>query len=190
MPENIRNALIFLINTIFDLYLIILILRLVLSYVGANYFDPIVQFVTKCTDFIVKPLRRLLPNVGRVEIASLLLVLLLELIKFYLLFLLNGFLANVLGLLLLSFADTIKLILNIFSYGILLFVIMSWVQPMSPVNRTLYQIVSPILNPIRKIIPNLGGFDISPIPALLILQLLNIILVSPLIQWGQQIAFG
>ena len=74
MPTPIQSALVFLINSLFDMYLFILIIRLILVWVGANYFDPITQFIVKMTDPIIKPLRRRLPNIQRIEISTLLVI--------------------------------------------------------------------------------------------------------------------
>jgi YggT family protein len=190
MSDTIRAALLFLINTVFDLYLFILVVRIILAWVGANYFDPVTQFIIKCTDFIVKPLRRLIPNFRRVETASIVLLLLIEIIKFLLVSLLSFGFPHLLGLFILAIGDSLKLILLTFFYAILLQAILSWIQPNAPMNRVLYQFTSPIMGPLHRVIPPIGGIDISPIPALIILQLLIIILVNPLMGFGLGVAFG
>ena len=189
MSDTIRAALLFLINTVFDLYLFIVVIRIILAWVGANYFDPVTQFVTKCTNFIVKPLRYLLPNFRKLETASVVLLLVLEIIKFLLIALLSFGFPHILGLVILAFADSIKLLLLTFFYAILLQAILSWVQPQAPMNRVLYQFNSPIMAPLQRVIPLISGIDISPIPALIILQLLIIILVNPLMGLGLGLAF-
>lgn len=184
MPNTLNTALLFLVNTLFDLYLIILIVRIILVWVGSDYFNPMVQFVVKCTDFIVKPLRRVIPNAGRLECASIILVLAIELIKFFFVSLLAFGLPNIAGLLILSIGDTIKLIIQTFFYAVLFQAILSWIQPRSPVNYLLYQFTSPIMRPLHRVIPPVGGVDISPIPALIILQLLIILVVGPMMDVG------
>lgn len=185
MAASINTALLFLVNTFFSLYLFVLIVRLILVYVGANYFDPLTQFIVKLTNFIVKPLRRLLPNYRGIELSTLLLIVFLELIKFSLISVLNmGFMPNFMGILLLSFADASKCIIQIFTYAIILQAILSWVQPYTPLNRSLMQVTSPIMRPVQRIIPLVGGIDISPIFALIMLQLLTILLVNPLFDMG------
>lgn len=184
MSDTFVAAFRFLITTLFDLYLFVLMLRVILAYVGANYFDPITQFIIKLTDFAVKPLRRLIPNVRGVEVASLILIFALQLIKFFLIIFLTFGFPAILGLIILALGDTLKIVFEIFFYAILLQAIMSWIQPYSPANRLLYQITAPIMQPLRRVIPPVGGIDISPIPALIILQLLIIVIVYPLMRLG------
>lgn len=184
MPSPIQAALVFLLNSLFDIYLFILVIRLILAWVGANYFDPITQFIIKLTDPIIKPLRRLIPNVQRLEISTLLVIVIVEVAKFSSLALLDSGLFNIAGITLLAIGDTLRLILQTLFFAILLQVILSWIQPNSNANYLLMQFTSPIMRPLHRIIPNVGGFDITPIPALILLQLLQIILAAPLIAMG------
>ncbi|MFZ2314819.1 MAG: YggT family protein [Gammaproteobacteria bacterium] len=190
MSDTIRNALLFLINTIFDIYLFILVLRVILAWVGADYFTPIVQFIVKMTDFLVKPLRRYIPNYRSIEFSTIVVILVLEMIKFFIVGLLTFGLANIIGLIIMAFSDFLKLVLMAFFYAILFQAILSWVQPTSPMNRVLVQFTAPILRPFQRICPTINGFDISPIPALIVLQLLIMIVVTPLMALGMGVAFA
>lgn len=190
MPVPIQSALIFLITSLFDMYLFVLIIRLILAFVGANYFDPITRFIIKLTDSIIKPIRRRIPNVQRIEIATIIVILLLEIAKFSLVTLLEAGTYNTSGIILLAFGDMLKLILQTFFYAILLQVILSWVQPASNTNYLLMQFTSPIMRPLHRIVPNVGGFDITPIPALLILQMLQILIAYPIITMGYGAVFA
>jgi YggT family protein len=181
---SLHEALIFLVNTLFDLYLFILIVRILLAYAGANYFDPITQFVVKATNFIVKPVRKIIPNYRQLELSTIVIILVLQMIKFLLIYLLSFGFPNILGLLVIVFADSLRLVLQTFFYAILLQAILSWLQPNSPVNNVLYQITAPVMTPLRRVIPPIGGVDISPIPALIIIQLLNILIINQLIAFG------
>ena len=189
MPDTLNNGLIFLISTVFDIYLFILIARVLLVWAGASYYDPISQFVIKLTSVIVNPIRKIIPNVKNIEMASLVLILILEVIKFLLISTLTIGMPTIVGLIVLSFGDTLKLIIQCFFYAILLQAIMSWVQPYSPVNQLLFRITAPIMRPIQRVIPPIGGFDISPIPAMIGLQFLLIILVNPIMSLGLGLAF-
>lgn len=190
MSDTLRAALLFLINTVFDLYLFVLVIRLMLAYVGANYFDPLTQFVIRLTDFLVKPLKRVMPNFRGIEFATLFLIILIDVIKFTLISAFSFGAPKFSGIVILAFADCLRMILQILFYGILLQAILSWIQPGSQMNRVLYQITSPIMNPMRRVIPLINGIDISPIPALILLQLIIIIVVNPLMQMGMVIAFN
>lgn len=184
MPMNIYNALVFLIYTVFDFYLFILVIRLVLVWVKAYYYDPVTQFIAKLTDPIVKPLRRIIPNIGAIETATLILVIVLEMIKFFLLSYLEFGLPNPLGLVILAVGDALKILLDSFFFAILFQAIMSWVNANSHINRVLYQYTAPIMQPLHRIIPPIGGIDITPIPALILLKLLIILFIQPVISVG------
>lgn len=190
MFEAMNSGLLFLISTVFDLYIFVLFVRILLVCAGANYFDPITQFIIKLTDPVIKPLRRVFPNVKRLETSSVVLALLLESIKFFIVCLFTFGLPNIFGVLILSCGDAIKGIVQILFYAIILQAILSWIQPQAPFNRILYQLTYPIMQPIRRIIPLVNGIDISPIPALIILQLFIIIIASPLMAFGLTVATG
>lgn len=190
MSETLRTAFLFLINTLFDLYLFILIVRLVLVWTRANYFNPLVQFITKCTDFLVKPLRRIIPNAGRLESSSLLLLFLIAIIKYMLILLITYGMPNFVGIIVLALGNLVKLTVDTFFYAILIQAIISWVQPYSTINAILSQLTAPILYPFQRLIPPIGGIDISPIPALIILQLLSIVIANPISRIGFILAVG
>lgn len=181
MIGSLNQGVFFLIGTLFDMFVLLLVVRFMLAYVGANYFDPVTQFVVKLSDWLVKPLRRLCPNVRRIEVSTLIIIFALQLIKFTAgsIIVLGGF-PSILSIGLLAVSDMIKLFIQFFFYAILIQVIMSWLQPGSPVMYTLYQLTSPIMRPIQRVIPPIAGIDISPIPAMLGLQFLLIVLVNPL----------
>lgn len=190
MAGTLNNAFLFLVNTLFNVYLFILCIRLILAWVGADYHEPLTQFIVRFTNFIVKPLRRYVPNFRDLETSTLILILAIEAIKFFFLAILSFGLPNIFGLLIFAFADTLRLFITTFFYAILLQAIISWIQPQSPINYVLTKFCSPVLRPLQRIIPPINGFDITPIPAFIILQLLIIVLVDPLIAIGWKFAFG
>lgn len=191
MPNPIHNATIFLITTLFDLYLFVLMVRVILVHARADYFNPLSQFVVKLTQPIINPLRRILPNVAHFELASIFLILALEVLKFFLISIMVTGVPHITGLLILAIGDAAKILLNTFFYAILFQVLLSWIQPgYSPVGRVLSLITSPIMKPIQRIVPPIGGMDISPIPALIILQLLMILVITPLLNVGLRMSFG
>lgn len=189
MSDTLRAALLFLITTVFDLYLFVLTIRLILAWVNADYFHPATQFIVRCTNFLVLPLRKYIPNFRSLESATVICILVIAMIKFFLISLLSFGLPNVFGLLVLAISDLIKLILETFFYAILLQAILSWLQPGSPIARVLEKFNSPIMQPLQRIIPPISGFDVSPIPALIILQLLIFVIVKQLVYIGWRIAF-
>jgi len=190
MSDTLRTALLFLIDTVFNLYLFILIIRVILAMGRANYFNPITQFIVRFTDPLVKPLRKLIPNVKNVEIATLLVIFAIEIIKFFLIACISYGFPNLLGIPILAIANSLSLLLQIFTYAIILQAILSFLQPHSPLMSVLSQFNAPILHPFQRLVPPVGGLDLTAIPALISLQLLGILLVSPLIAVGQGIAFS
>ncbi len=191
MFDTMTTAEVFLVNTLFDLYLFVLVIRLILVWIRADYYNPISQFVITLTKMVINPLRKIIPNIKQFETSTFLLCILLEMLKFFLLGLLLSGYPNAAGLLLLALADLLKILLNTFFYAIMIQAIMSWVQPNhTPMSRVLAQITSPIINPIRRVMPAIGGIDLSAIPALILLQLAMIVLTTPLTNMGTKLAFG
>lgn len=177
MSGSISDAALFLITTLFDLYLFVLGARLLLAWVRADYFNPITRFIIRMTDPVITPLRRYIPNRRNLEISTLVFILFLEIIKLSLVSLLFDSMPPVTTLLLLTVASTIKLILSTFFYAILFYAILSWVQPgYSPVGQLLSQLSSPILRPLQRAIPPVAGFDLTPLFALILLQFAMILI--------------
>ena len=175
--NSLDNVAIFLVKTVFDLYLFVLMVRLILAYAQANYFNPLVSFIIKMTQPLVAPLRRVVPNYRRIEFSTLILIIVFELIKISLLFLLTQGMPSLFMLLAVSLLETIKLLLQTFFYAILLQALMSWFQPgETPATQVLRLLTAPVLNPLRRVLPVVHGFDLAPIPALILLQLCIILL--------------
>lgn len=192
MTTPIQDAGLFLINTVFDLYLLILMIRFILCWARSNYFNPITRFIINCTQPIVAPLRRILPTKSGIEFATLAWILIFASLKFFLVGLVIVGLPKVpFGLIVLAFASALKLLLNTFFYAIFLQAILSWIQTgPSPIGEILAQVTAPIMRPMRRLVPSIGGIDISPLPALIILQLLLIVLVNPMMAQGMGLTFG
>lgn len=192
MSDSLQNGALLIINVCFDFYLMVLMLRLVLAWVRADYFNPITRFIIRITQPVVLPLRYFIPNVKNIELSTLLLLFLLDVLKYFLVGAIAiGMPHNPLGILILALADCLKLLLNTFFYAILLQAILSLIQQYySPVASMLEKITSPFLRPFQRIIPPMGGIDLSPIPALLVLQLAIVMVVSPLLMYGMEVAFG
>ncbi len=177
MSDSLTRAGMFLIGTLFNLYILVLVLRLILAFARANYFNPLTQFIIKLTQPLVAPLRRVIPNYRGIEFSTLLLIIVFEMLKITLLSMLYAGLPQIAAVILLAFLDTIKIILNTFFYAILLQALLSWFQPgFSPAGQVLEQITSPILTPVKRILPPVNGIDFSPIPAMILLQVLIIML--------------
>ena len=166
---NHDNPLIFLIDTLFDIYIAIVLLRFLLQQVGADFYNPISQFIVKVTQKPVIIARRIIPSVRGIDIASLALVILLIIIKLSILLALGGIQPSITALLIRSLYDLVSLIFDIFIFAIFVQAILSWVNPdpYNPISALLNSLTRPILTPIKKRLPLMGGMDLSTIVALI-----------------------
>jgi YggT family protein len=180
------NAAVFLIQTAFGLYILAVLLRFLLQWVRADFYNPVSQFLVKITTPLLRPLRRAIPGFGGIDFASVVLMLALQLIELVLVTQLLGQPLSVGGLMVLAVAELLSLLIKVFLFSILIQVILSWVRPgdHSPVSLLLYQLNEPLLAPARRIIPTISGLDLSPILVLVLLQLSLMLLVAPLRDFG------
>ena len=194
MATNATYALVLILGILFNLYIMALIARLLLQASRANPFNPITRGIINITKPLVAPCQRFLPTVKHFDFAILLVVLLITLAKLYIIAGIGSgiFLTNIFGVLIWAAGDIFSQLANLFFYGILIQVIASWVAAgqYSPGIEVVHHITSPLLRPIQRIIPSLGGFDISPIFALLLLKATEIIISWPLISTGRAIALS
>ncbi|KRP81495.1 YggT family protein [Pseudomonas sp. B2021] len=172
---GINDAAIFIIQTLGSLYLLIVLMRFILQLVRANFYNPLCQFVVKATQPLLKPLRRVIPSLFGLDMSSLVLALLLQILLFVVILMLNGYQAFTVLLLPWGLIGIFSLFLKIIFWSMIISVILSWVAPgsRSPGAELVYQITEPVLAPFRRLIPNLGGLDISPIFAFIAIQLLQ-----------------
>ena len=180
----VTNPLEFLINTLFSLYIMAVLLRFLLAMVRADFYNPVSQFLVKVTNPPLLPMRRIIPSAGRIDTSALLLMLLLQMAALGLIALLRGSEISVGALLILSFAELLALLLNIFLFAILIQVIMSWINPgaYNPAVSLLYSLTEPVLGPCRRLVPPFSGIDLSPLVALIAIQLAKMLLLPPLYQ--------
>ena len=172
---GINDAAIFIIQTLGSLYLLIVLMRFILQLVRANFYNPLCQFVVKATQPLLKPLRRVIPSLFGLDMSSLVLALLLQILLFAVILTLSGYQALTLLLLPWALIGVFSLFLKIIFWSMIISVILSWVAPGSriPGAELVAQITEPVLAPFRRLIPNLGGLDISPIFAFIAIQLLQ-----------------
>lgn len=189
--STLSEAGIFLIKTLFSLYIFLMVMRIILQWVHATVANPLVQGIATLTNPPLKIIRKILPIVHGFDLAAFVLLVLLEWIKIILVALLaTGSFPHVMGLIVLAFAEIFDLFIVIYLYGIFIFVILSWIYPVmgTPVMTLLYQITEPILRPIRRLIPPIAGLDLSPIGALILLKLIQILITEPLLYVGMGMA--
>jgi YggT family protein len=175
MMLGLNDAAIFVIQTLGSLYLLVVLLRFILQLVRANFYNPLCQFAVKATQPLLKPLRRVIPSMFGLDMSSLVLALIVQMVLFAVILLLSGYKVDVLFLVPWGLIGIFALFLKILFWAMIISVILSWVAPGShnPGAELVQQITEPVLAPFRRIIPNLGGLDISPIFAFIALQLLQ-----------------
>ncbi|MBP8171370.1 MAG: YggT family protein [Pseudomonas sp.] len=175
--SGLVEALIYIIQTLGSLYLLIVLLRFILQLVRADFYNPLSQFTVKATQPLLKPLRRVIPSIAGLDSASLVLAVLVQLLLMVVTLSLMGFnpVSVIPQLLVWSLIGVTSLFLKVFFFALIVSVILSWVAPGSynPGAQLVNQLCEPLLAPFRKLLPNLGGLDISPIFAFIALNLLD-----------------
>ena len=175
--SGLIEALIYIIQTLGSLYLLIVLLRFILQLVRADFYNPLSQFIVKATQPLVTPLRRVIPGFAGLDLASLILAILVQLLLMIVTLTLMGYNVGgfILQLLVWSMIGVTSLFLKVFFFALIISVILSWVAPGSynPGAQLVSQICEPLLAPFRKLLPNLGGLDISPIFAFIAINLID-----------------
>ena len=174
---------VFLIDTLVSLYVFALMLRFLLQWAEADFYNPISQFLVKLTHPPLRYLRRFIPSVRRIDSASLVLMLAVQMLSDYLVFTLQQISASPASLLLVALGQLLELLYNILFYSILISVVLSWVAPRgyNPAIKLLHDLTDPLLAFFRRFLPPMGGIDISPLLALVALQFAKMA-IMPLLQ--------
>ena len=184
----LSTALNFLLNTIFNMLTLLFLLRFFLQLFKAPFNNPLTYMVVSLTDFAVKPARRIISSWGKIDLSTLLLALVTQLLLQLLLLWLRDLPISLVGnaiwtsLIGMSLLGVFRTTLDVFFYAILLQVILSWVNPHSPISGALNSLTKPILAPIQRILPTASGMDFSPVVALILIQMLNVSVIRTLEQ--------
>ena len=167
--------LLFIVETLFDLYVLCFVLRLVMQITRADFHNPLAQFIGRITNTPLVPLRKIVPGYRGFDLAAVLLILAMEVLATAALFALKtGVSPNPGALLYFALLRTLVTIIRLYLFAILIFAVLSFVSPgtYNPLSSMLASICEPVLRPFRRLIPAIGGIDLSPLFALLILQAL------------------
>lgn len=173
------NSMSFLISTFFDLYIMVVILRIWLQAARADFYNPFSQFIVKATQPVIGPIRRVIPSVGNLDLATVLFAYVLCVLKFVVLILIasNGSVSFSMDFLFLGALSLVKAAGGLLFWVLLIRAILSWVsQGRSPIEYVFHQLTEPMLAPIRRVIPAMGGFDLSVLVLFIALQFANILL--------------
>ena len=169
------NSMLFLVDILFGLYLMVVLLRLWLQLAQADFYNPFSQFIVKATHPIVGPMRRVIPSIGRLDTATLVLALLVAGTKLFLLNLIMGVTyTNPVGLLMGASLEILRESFQLIMWVLIIRAILSWVsQGFNPMEQVLHQLTEPFLAPIRRVIPPMGGLDLSVMFAIIALLFLQ-----------------
>ena len=158
------------------------LLRLYMQYqripMSVRSGNPLAKFIFALTDWLVLPLRRVIPSVGRWDMASLVGAFLVQLAQFVILWALTGMTASMLSVVVLAAFGLVRMAISGMTGLVIIYAILSWVQTQSVGADFLERLVMPVLIPIRRVVPLVGGIDLSPLVLLLILQVAGIVLGS------------
>ncbi len=183
MPNSyFLNPLELIINTLFGLYILVIMLRFLLQWVRADFYNPISQFLVKVSNPTLRPLRRVIPGVAGVDMAAVVLMLLLQLLSLGLILLLRGHGVPLGTLFFWSLAELVSLAISVYIWGIIIQIVISWINPgaYNPALSLLHSLTEPLLRPARRLLPPVSGFDLSPLLVLLVLQVGKMLLVPPI----------
>lgn len=185
-------ALIFIVRTVSDLVVLILLLRFWLPWFRADFRNPVAQAILRVTSPLVVPVRRLVPSIGKLDTATVVVMFAIRYLTNWIILLLVGlsmgmtsfgWTANILSIALASLFDLATLSVSLFLIVIFVSIVLSWFAPTTynPASAFVRSIAEPLLRPFRRLVPPLGGIDISPIVPMILLGALRILLM----QWRQ-----
>ncbi|MEZ8825552.1 YggT family protein [Vibrio amylolyticus] len=183
------SSMSFLVSTLFDLYIMVVMLRIWLQASRADFYNPFSQFIVKATQPVVGPLRRVIPSIGSFDVATILFAYVLCVVKFVALVMISsgGSFAFSTDFLFLGLLSLLKAAGGLLFWVLLIRAILSWVsQGRSPIEFVFHQLTEPMLAPIRRILPAMGGFDLSVLVLFIGLQFANFLmgdLIGPV--WHQ-----
>tara|TARA_B110000495_G_C22811752_1_gene473904 strand:- start:158 stop:751 length:594 start_codon:yes stop_codon:yes gene_type:complete len=182
MSQSLATAATYLVQTLFGLYLLAILLRFLLQIARADFYNTVCQTIVKVTNPALKPLRRIIPALGGLDISALVLGLIVQTAAICLILLLHSYqIPNMLLVLGWALTGILSLVLNIYFFALIAVIILSWVAPQShnPLAILIQQLIEPIMRPMRRLIPAIGGLDLSPIFIFIAINLLKIMLIKP-----------
>lgn len=186
------NAFAFLINALVGLYLIAVLLRVLLQAVRADFYNPLCQFLVRATNPAIKPLRRVIPGFMGIDMAGVVLLLAVQTVELLLISWIAGPALHFPGILLLAVTELLRLLVYVYIFAIVIMAVLSWVNPdpANPVVPLLWRLTNPLLGPARRLLPSMGGIDISPMLVIILLLFLVRLLLDPLSQAAFRLAAG
>lgn len=180
----LANALIFLVKTVFGLFTIALLLRFYMQWARAAYRNPLAEFLSALTDFIVRPARRVIPGLWGLDLATLAAAWLVQFMELLIVLQISGIPPGATaggafaGIALLAVVMLVKLGLYIVIAVVVCQVVVSWVNPYTPIAPLLNNMTRPFLRPFQRLIPPIANVDLSPLVLIVVCQLLLMLPVA------------
>jgi YggT family protein len=167
-----KPALIFIISTLAQLFLLVMLLRFWLPWLRADFRNPIAQGILRLTSPLVIPIRRIVPSIGRLDTATVVIAFAVQYLTVLIILILSTVTPTIGAIALTSLVDLVLLSLRLFTFAIFIYIILSWIAPgtYNPATAFISMLVEPVMRPFRRVIRPMGGFDISPIFAIIALQ--------------------
>jgi YggT family protein len=178
----LSDPIIFLLDTVFSFYILAVVLRFLLQWVGGDFYNSISQFLVKITHPPLKILRRYIPAVGKVDTSSVVFIMALQMFSDLITLTLKGIPFSFAALTLLSVSQLISLVINVFVFAVFARALLSWITQgtFNAASNLLYSITEPLLVSCRRVVPDIGGIDLSPLIVLVGLQLAKMLIIPPL----------
>ena len=180
MASGAIDATVFIISSLAQLYLLVLLLRLLMPWVGANFHNPIAQAILKLTSPLVIPVRRILPPIGKLDTATLVVAFGVQYLTILVVAIIRRWTPGIVPIAVTSLVNLVVLSLNLFMFAIIIRVVLSWISPgnYNPAVAIIHALTEPVLRPFRRWVPSLGGIDISPVIAIILLIAASIFVSS------------
>jgi YggT family protein len=178
MSSSGANAFSFLVGTLIDLYITAVLLRLLLQWVRADFYNPVCQFLVKVTNPVIVPLRRVVPSIWKLDTASVVTIVALEIVSVWVASRISSSPLDFGQIFVFSLVKLAAAVLMTYFFLIIASVILSWVgaRMRHPAIPLVYQLTEPVLRPFRKIIPPIAGLDLSPLFALIAIRFLLLLI--------------
>jgi YggT family protein len=181
--DSTTQVSLLLVNLVFGLLIVLFTLRLLMRLMGVSGFNPMTQFVAKATNPVLAPFDKILPVIGHVDTAALTMAILLKSLELYAVTqILGGQSLSVMGLGLLGLVQVMSLVIELLFWGVIISVVLSWIAPdsRSPGAYLIRELIGPFLALFQRLLPPMGGLDLSPIVAIFVLKLVEILILAPI----------
>jgi YggT family protein len=174
-----NDAFRFLVEIIFDLYLMVVLLRFWMQMARADFYNPLSQFIVKATSPLLNPIRKITPGLGGFDLASLVLAIIIAALKVAAISLLFLGGLDALTIFIGSLITVVKEFLSLVFWVLIIRALLSWVsQGHNPIEAVFHQLTEPMLRPIRKVIPPIGGLDLSILILIIAMQFIQILFLN------------